>query len=244
MAEPVEMERRGHVAVIRLVVPDRRNALSAVVVQALNGCLDEVERQDDVRAVVLTGTDPAFCAGADRAELNTTSFPALDPSEPTLLDRLIAFPKPTVAAVNGMAVGGGASLALACDRRIASTSAWLQFNFVAVGLVPEGGSTHRLSRLVGWSAALDLLMSGRRISAQDAAALGLCDLVVDPSALSGTALDCADRYAASDPVAVRETKRLVLAGLDRSFAQHRIDERVTFIEMLQRRTQQNGAVPT
>jgi len=230
----VETGQDDGVAVIRLAVPERRNALGAAVVAALGEALDEAVRDDLIGAVVLTGSDPAFCAGADRSELNPSSFPVLDAEGETLLDVVAAFPKPTIAAVNGMAVGGGASLALACDQRVASTAAWLQFNFVLLGLVPEGGSTHRLSRLVGWSTALDLLMSGRRVTAEEAKDLGLVDDVVTPDALLSVAHQRAARYVAADPVAVSATKRLVLDGLDRPLAEHRVEERRQFIQALER----------
>jgi enoyl-CoA hydratase len=201
------------VRLLRLDDPDRRNAISPALQAELCAAVDTVAADPDARALVVTGTGSAFCAGAD---LDATFG---DPGLPVhvLRDRLRAtydsflrvrrLPIPTIAAVNGAAVGAGANLALCCDLRIAGRKARFGITFSRLGLHPGGGCTHFLVETLGRQRALSVLLDGGTLSADEAAATGLVlDVVDDPLA---TAIETATRYAALDPGLVADVKHTV-----------------------------------
>lgn len=165
--------RRGSVAVIRLDNPPV-NGLSYRLRVKISAGLDEAEADPSVRAVVLIGEGNYFCGGADIREFNTPNS-TRDPVTPGLIRRIAAFGKPVVAAIHGAALGGGLELALGCHYRVAQHDAKLGLPEVKLGLLPGGGGTQRLPRLVGVPAALDMIVSGKPVSAQRALELGLVD---------------------------------------------------------------------
>jgi enoyl-CoA hydratase/carnithine racemase len=172
-----------------------------------------------VRAVVLTGSGGSFCAGAD--------LKAAFVDDPDFADRLeervdeyhamiraiAGAPKPVVAAVDGAAVGFGCDLALACDLRLASTSAYFQQKFVKIGLMPDGGGTFWMPRLVGTARAMELMMTGAAVPADRAEALGIVNRVVAPERLDAEALALATELAKGPPLALAQIKQAVLEGL-------------------------------
>jgi enoyl-CoA hydratase/carnithine racemase len=212
-------ERRGAVAVLSLNRPAALNALDAELVGALSRVLESAVGDPGVRTIVLTGTGGAFCSGADLKE----ALRDLDTGV-ALGERLAAFQKnvrlivgcdkPVIAAVDGAAVGFGADLALACDLRVMSERAYLQEKFVGIGLMPDGGGTFHLARLVGLGRALELLLLGERIEAARAVELGLALRVVPEAQLLEEALALAERLADGPPLALAAIKHATRKSLD------------------------------
>ena len=209
-------EKRGHVALITLNRPEKRNALSGQLRCALLGVLDTVARDNEVRAIVVTGAgDKAFVAGADIGEFEgrtpVDQFRVM--KAPSMYDALERIAKPVIAAVNGFCLGGGMELALACDIRIASTSAKFGQPEVNLGIIPGGGGTQRLPRVVGLGSALRLILTGDMIDAAEALRLGLVEEVVAPDQLMTRAMAMAETIASKSPVAVAAAKEATRAAL-------------------------------
>jgi methylglutaconyl-CoA hydratase len=181
---PIRIEQRGAVAVWTIDRPDRMNALSRATLRAIGRLAVDVRSDESVRAIVVTGAgDRAFCAGADLKErqamtdVDVRAQLDLYRSELGALDRS---PKPVVAAINGAALGGGLELALACDLRVAAAHAVLGFPETSLAIIPGAGGTQRLPRVVGEGRAKELVLLGRRLSADEALAWGLVNRVTPP----------------------------------------------------------------
>ena len=212
-------ERRGKVALLRLNRPESLNALDRTLVDALGDALEKASADPDVRAIVLSGEGGAFCSGADLKE----ALRELDAGL-SLGERLASFQKsirtiagaaqPVIAAVDGPAVGFGADLALACDIRVLSERAYFEEKFVAIGLMPDGGGTFHLPRLLGFGRALELLLLGERIDARRALELGLTSRVLPPGEHLEAALTLATRLAEGPPLALAAIKRATRASVD------------------------------
>jgi enoyl-CoA hydratase len=205
----VRTEVSGAVARVTLDDPARRNILSGGLVTELTAAFDELESHPDVTAVVLTGAGPAFCAGADLADL----LAAAD-GDPELVrrvyagfDRVRRSPLVTIAAVNGPAVGAGLNLALVCDLRLAAASAWFDCRFLSIGLHPGGGHLRMLQRLVGPQTAAAMVLAGRRLDAAAAHTAGLVLDVTADGALLAAADELAGRIARAPRDLVLATKR-------------------------------------
>lgn len=213
------LERRGAVALIRLNRPAKRNALNARLSRELIAALDDLEADDGVHAVVITGSGQrAFCAGADMAEA-VSSHSAGAPGAPAeAVARLLRFPKPVIAAVNGYAYGGGAALAANCDIRIAAPDARFRFLGAEYGLV-VGAS--QLPRIVGGPRAKELIFSARVVEAAEAERIGLVNRVVPFHQLEAEALALAAAIAANVPAAVRASKEVIDLATDNSAAEAR-----------------------
>jgi enoyl-CoA hydratase/carnithine racemase len=217
MTEPAQVlyEKSAGVAVITLNRPDRLNAWTARMAIEFSSALERAEHEDDVGAIVITGAGRAFCAGLDLGE--SPSFDAGNRPEPKTLPWHLD--KPVVAAVNGHAIGVGATLALTADLRFIASAAKVQFPFVRLGLVSELGSHASLPRIVGHEVASDLLMSGRMIVGSEAADLGFASRCLDASDVVPAALAWAQDVAATTSrQAVAASKRLLLADLLRQLA--------------------------
>jgi enoyl-CoA hydratase/carnithine racemase len=215
-APPLLVSRSDAVATLQLNRPGTRNALNRELILALGKALEEVGADPAVRAVVLTGSGESFCSGADlrsaateRADMDMGD--RIDEFH-ALIKHIVHAPKPFVAAVDGAAVGFGADLALACDLRVFSTRGYLQEKFVKIGLMPDGGGTFWMPRLVGIGRALEFLMLGTKIEAAFALELGLCNRVVEPDLLAKSAGDLATELAKGPPLAFREIKQAVREG--------------------------------
>ena len=207
--ELVLQERRGAVTVLTVNRPEKRNALNGEVRCAFLGALAAAAREPDVRVVVLTGAGPkSFVAGADIAELAGRSMDQQRRvmAGPSIYESLWRLTKPAIAAINGYCFGGGLEIALACDMRIASSAARFGQPEISLGLIPGGGATQRLPRLIGSGAAARMIMSGEAIDATEALRLGLVDEVVAPDELLSRVLALADRIAAHSPVALAAAK--------------------------------------
>jgi enoyl-CoA hydratase len=210
--ETLLVERRERVAIITINRPEKRNALNIKTREEGAAVLEELSADNDVRVVVFTGAgDKAFIAGADIAEFSgrtaiTQREVMLGRSLFTAIDN---FPKPVIAMVNGYCLGGGCELALSCDLRIASDRASFGQPEINLGIIPGGGGTQRLTRLVGEGKAMELILTGDIIDAQTAYNLGLVNMVVPATELEARTMDLANRIAEKSPVALRLAKEAV-----------------------------------
>lgn len=195
----------GRIATITVNRPDKLNALNAGTIGELGLAINEALNRDDVGGVLLTGAGRAFIAGADISELEGQSVLAATTRSrrgQDIFRRFETSPKPTIAVINGFALGGGCELAMACHMRIASESAKLGQPEVKLGIVPGYGGTQRLPRLVGRGAAMRLLLTGDMINAAEALRIGLVDQVVAPEALLETATAVMNAMLANAPLAL------------------------------------------
>jgi enoyl-CoA hydratase/carnithine racemase len=213
----IRVERRDGVEVWTLDGEGRRNSLTVALVAELQGLLARAAGDRALRVVVVTGAgEKAFCAGADlkeRARMGPDEVHRFHAALRGALRAIEAAPQPYIAALNGAALGGGLELALACDLRIASDSAQLGLPEVGLGIIPGAGGTQRLPRLVGVARAKELVLTGRRIGAAEALAMGLVTQLAPPQGLLDEALALAERLARNAPVSLRQAKRAIDGGL-------------------------------
>src|SRR5450755_2781318 len=212
MEAVLSVEREGPVATLTMNRPATRNALDPELLEALGAALREVTADSSVRAIVLTGAGGAFCSGADLKgaledlEAGADLGPRIAQFH-ALIRAIVSAPQPFIAAVSGPAVGFGADLALACDLRVLARDAYIQEKFVAIGLMPDGGGSFWLPRLVGLGRALEFLLLGTRVDADWALSLGLANRVVPPAQAVSEAKALA--RAAGPPLALAAIKAAV-----------------------------------
>jgi 2-(1,2-epoxy-1,2-dihydrophenyl)acetyl-CoA isomerase len=216
----------GRIARIELNRPEKLNSFTAALHADLRNALDIVEATPATACLVMTGAGRAFCAGQDLNErARSPGEPAVDIGETLsrdmnpLVARLRALPFPVIAAVNGVAAGAGASLALAADIILAASSAKFSFGFCKIGLIPDGGATYSLPRLVGPARAALLALTGEAVTGVEAAAMGLVSRVVDDEALSGEAERLAAYFTTQPSAALAATKQALAASLSNSLTE-------------------------
>jgi enoyl-CoA hydratase len=207
----IELEVTDRVATLTLDDPDRRNVVSAALNDAVVAAMDELERRDDVGAVVVTGAGRAFCAGADLDDLAACRDEATLRGIYSGFLRLADSPLPTVAAVNGAAVGAGLNMALACDVIVAGEAARFDTRFLQIGLHPGGGNTWRLRRITDLQSTMALVVFGEVVDGRRAAEIGLAWACVPDGELLATARTMAGRAAAGPPELVRRMKATIQA---------------------------------
>ncbi len=211
-------EERGPIAIVTVNRPDKLNAINRDTFLELREQFAEIAANDAVRVVILTGSgSKAFVAGADIAELaslNPTQARDLSALGQSVMEGIARLPKPVIAAVNGYALGGGLELALCCHFRVAARNARLGVPEVTLGLIPGYAGTQRLPRLVGMGRALEMIVTGQPLDAEEALRVGLVNHLVDPEALLPTCIEIAQKIAARGPVAVRFALEAVQRGLD------------------------------
>ena len=219
MGNELSVEKHDRTVVIILNRPETRNALTKPLMESLIVAFDLAAKNDDVRCVVLTGAGGHFCSGAD---LRGTMA-----ADPNFFDRLEAYmdlfhdgiksiircPKPVIAALDGAAVGFGADLALACDLRVATTQAYLQEKFVNIGLMPDGGGTFWLPRLIGTARAMQAILLSEKLDARMLDALGLLAACVPPEHLRSATMGLAARIEKGPPLALAAAKKAVYENL-------------------------------
>ena len=216
MKDVLLVERlEGRVALLTVNRPEKMNALNSEVRQALFAAFRELAGDDGVRVVVITGAgEKAFIAGADIAEFKDAraveQYRSMQAGD--IYSLMEAFPKPIIAMINGFCLGGGCELAMACDIRIASEKAKLGQPEVNLGIIPGGGGTQRLPRLVGEGHANRLIMSGALIGAEEAARIGLVEQVLPADELRAATLELARGIASRSPIALQAAKETVLAA--------------------------------
>lgn len=212
----VTVDIQDGIAVITIDRPEVRNAINASVLAQISRALDELADNDDARIVIFTGAgDKAFVAGADINELAVRKpKDGLRAAMQGVYEKVEQFPKPTIAAVNGYAFGGGHELALACDIRIASTNAQFALPETSLGIMPAAGGTQRLARLVGVGRATEMILTSRRVTAQEALTMGLVTDVVELEELMAKAKATAQTILAKGPLATQLAKTVVRHGFD------------------------------
>ncbi len=235
MSEPVDtvaldvaeqailVETRGKVAVVTLNRPEVINAFNDAIRKGLPQILRELDADAAISAIVLTGAgERGFCAGADIKERRSVGAPVAERKRlmpATWIEALDGVAKPVIAAIHGICLGGGTELALACDIRVAARNARFGLPEVALGLIPGGGGTQRLPRLIGLGPALDLLLTGDRVDAERAHRLGLVTRLVDTADDALTeALRVAELIASRPPTAIAYVKEAARSGMDMDMA--------------------------
>lgn len=213
--QTILVEREGRVAILTVNRPDKMNALNEQVRSDMLAALAEVEHDDGVGVVVLTGAgEKSFIAGADIGEFaGRTPFDQRHAMRsPRIFDVMATFPKPVIAMINGFCLGGGCELALSCDLRVASEKARFSQPEINLGLIPGGGGTQRLSRLVGVGQAMRMILTGDMIGAAEAKEIGLVEMVVPHEELRAKTLELAGKIASKSPLTVRVAKEAVRAS--------------------------------
>jgi enoyl-CoA hydratase len=217
--ELVLVERDGHVGVVLLNRPRQLNALSGELMAALVGALEELDAETEIRAIVLGGDERAFAAGADVNELaGATPISLYESRRSDRWDAIRDLRTPLVAAVSGFCLGGGCELAMLCDLIVASETARFGQPEINLGVLPGGGGTQRLTRAVGKAVAMDMILTGRMLSAREALSFGLVARVVAKEVWLDEARRVAAEIAARGPVAVRLAKEAVDAAFEAPLA--------------------------
>lgn len=214
-----EVDRDSGIGILTLNRPESRNAYTEAMVQGIISTLDEAEADSELRVLIITGAGPSFCAGGDlKAMQERSGMFAGDPVElreryrlgiQGITRRFASFEKPTIAAINGAAIGAGLGLALVTDLRVASEKAKFGSTFAKVGLIPGDGSAFLLTRIIGLPRALDLLLTARIVSAEEALRMNLVHQLYAPEKVLPAAQEMAEKIAALPPNAVRAVKSLV-----------------------------------
>jgi enoyl-CoA hydratase/carnithine racemase len=246
MYENVIFDVAGGVATITLNRPDKLNAYTTEMGDEVYDAFQKVRDDDAVRSVILTGAGRGFCAGVDlehlkahQAGANASKGPRL--GEEAFLRKLplelLEFPKPVIAAVNGHAIGVGITMILPCDIRIAAAGAKMGVTFVRLGILPGLGSTHLLPRLVGPAKARELVLTGRKFTAEEAAEIGLVNEVVPAESLLDRAREVAAEFAESRPEVLAAAKQALRFGEHHGMAESMQNEQDAGIALLKR----NGA---
>jgi len=219
MEQPLVLEeRKDQVVILTLNRPEVMNAFNFAMLRALKEKVEALHFDRDVRVVIITGAgDKAFCAGADLKERATLTEDQVKEFIFTIrnLFTFIEFmSKPVIAAVNGIALGGGTELALACDIRIASTNATMGLTETRLAIIPGAGGTQRLPRLVGRGKAKELIFTGRRVDAQEALQIGLVNKICHPEKLMEECLSMATMICETGPIAIQQAKYAINYGLE------------------------------
>lgn len=243
-ASEVLVERDGAVGVVTLNRPQALNALSIPLMKQVAAAFASFEADDSIRVIVLAGSARAFAAGADIGEMKDLA--SAKAAQSALADHLARWDavgrcgKPTIAAVSGFALGGGCELAMACDIIIASDTAVFGQPEILIGVIPGAGGTQRLTKAVGKSLAMDMVLTGRRLNAREALAAGLVARVVAPEVLLAEAMKAAREIAKGSPAAARAAKAAANAAVDRQLEAGLARERVLFYELFDTKDQKEG----
>ena len=242
MGEFVQVEIEAAVAVVRLSRP-KMNALNAQVQTGIAEAAAQLATDRQVRAVILYGGEKVFAAGADIKEMADAGYAEMAVNTQRLQNAFTAIaqlPQPVIAAITGYALGGGLELALCADFRILGESAKVGQPEIQLGVIPGGGGTQRLPRLIGPSRAKDLIFTGRFVGAQEALALGLADQVVPDADVLTAAQKMASRYAGGPALALRAAKQAIDQGLDVDLASGLQLERLQFAALFATEDQKAG----
>jgi len=231
----------GPVAVLRLNRPAILNALSSAVMKDLVAALERSDEDADIRCVVITGDDRAFAAGADIQEMaEATSIEMLLRDQFALWDRIKRTKKPIIAAVNGFALGGGCELAMMCDIIVAGDNAQFGQPEISIGVIPGAGGTQRLTHAVGKAKAMEMILTGRFVSADEAFRLGLVNVVVPAEKTLDEALTLAKEISSKPPLAVRLAKETILKAQESPLHEGLEFERKNFYLLFASNDQKEG----
>ncbi len=217
------VERENDVVTVTLNRPEVMNCLSFPTLKRLRLVFHELAKDLSIRAILLTGAgEKAFCAGADlkeRKSMPAERVPNFVKNIRRTMDDIEALPQPTIAMINGFAFGGGTEMLLACDLRVAAAHAELGLTETSLAIIPGAGGTQRLPRLIGRARAKELILTGRKIGAEEAERIGLVNRIAPAGGLRQSALELARAIAANGPVAVRAAKRAIDQGADLPIAE-------------------------
>lgn len=214
--EFIKLEQQGHVGILTINREKSLNALNSKVLTDLNTAINQIEANENIYVVIITGAGRSFVAGADISEMidfNSVSSKAFSDYGNKVFLRLENLSKPVIAAINGFALGGGCELSMACDIRLASEKAKFGQPEVGLGVTPGFGGTQRLPRLVGYAKALELLFTGKIINADEALSIGLVNAVYPPDELMPKALEMANHISEQAQIAVRVCKQCIRQGM-------------------------------
>ncbi|MBT5772789.1 MAG: hypothetical protein HOH95_00245 [Dehalococcoidia bacterium] len=211
--ETIVLDRKDHITTVTLNRPDKLNALNMQMAEELHAALAIEDQDDDCRVIVITGAGRGFCSGADLTGGPSAPRASNAPSLADAAFMAMQIEKPIIAAINGVAVGGGLTMTLHCDIRIASEEARFLLPFTKLSISAEIGSTYLLPRLIGFGKATELILTSKMIGAQEAGEIGLVNSVVPADELHQTAMEMAYTIAALPPMAVRLNKKGIRLGL-------------------------------
>jgi enoyl-CoA hydratase/carnithine racemase len=221
--ELVALERDGDIVTLTIQRAEVMNCLSFPTLKRLRKLCHELKSDLSVRAILITGAgDKAFCAGADLKERKTMAperVPVFVRNIRATMDDFEALPQPTIGLINGFAFGGGTELLLACDLRIAAPHAQLGLTETSLAIIPGAGGTQRLPRLIGRARAKELILTARKIDANEAERIGLVNRIAPAGKLRETGLEVARAIAANGPVAVRAAKQAIDVGCEKPMAE-------------------------
>ncbi|MEI7469724.1 MAG: enoyl-CoA hydratase-related protein [Chloroflexota bacterium] len=234
-------EIHGKAGLIRLNRPKQRNALNGHVMGLVVAAAEAFDADPNIGAIVITGDDAAFAAGADIAEMaNATVVDMLTNGRIELWDRLKKTKKPSIAAVSGFCLGGGCELAMSCDMMIASETAQFGQPEINIGVIPGAGGTQRMTRAVGKALAMEIVLNNRWLSAKEALQYGLVNRVVPVESYLAAALELANQIAARAPLAVRIGKEMVNQAAETFLSDGLAEERRAFYVLFSTEDQKEG----
>ncbi len=239
--ENIVEEKKGKVGLIRLDRPDALNALNSALIDELGQALDAFEADEQIGAIVITGSEKAFAAGADIKEMQSKSY--MDAYKEDFIstwDRVARCRKPVIAAVAGYALGGGCELALMCDIILAADTAEFGQPEITLGIMPGAGGTQRLTRIVGKAKAMEMCLTGRRMKAEEAERAGLASRVIPANELMDEALKVADKIASFSMPTVMLAKESVNRSYETNLSEGIRFERRIFHSMFATEDQKEG----
>jgi 2-(1,2-epoxy-1,2-dihydrophenyl)acetyl-CoA isomerase len=218
MSNTITTRVENHVFYLSMNRPESLNAANEEMLSAMAQALLQAERDPDVRCVVVTGNGRGFCSGADlKAGIHGSLKEHLDRTFRPVVSRMRSINKPVVTAVNGMAAGAGASIALAGDIRVFAASAVFVEAFIGIALIPDAGSTWFLPRLVGYNRAFDLMVNAEKVNAEDAYKMGLCERVYPDEEFMARVTELAERLAMGPTLSIGLTKRALNKAMTSTF---------------------------
>jgi len=239
--EYILTETRGQVGLITLNRPQAMNALNHALVAELMDALEAFDREEQIRVMVVTGSEKAFAAGADIKEMaDKSQTEMLESDRVAVFGRICSIRKPVIAAVSGWALGGGCELAMSCDMIVASETARFGQPEITIGVIPGAGGTQRLTRAVGKAIAMEMVLNNRALSAQDALHFGLVNRVVPPERFLEEALALAESVATQAPLAVQTGKKMVNQAFERPLEEALREERKAFYDLFATADQKEG----
>lgn len=244
MGQSIQMTREESMAILTLSRNSSANALSLQLLDEMNQLLDEINKDASIRVVIVTGEgDKAFCAGADlkeRKNMNDDQVRQTVSYIGQTITRFELLEKPVIAAINGVALGGGLELALACDLRLASKKAKLGLTETSLGIIPGAGGTQRLPRLIGVGRAKELIFTARHISAMEALVYGIVEYVVEDNELMEKAKNIAKEMAQNAPLSIIQAKQAVNLGIQTDLMTGLKIERLAYNNLLTTEDRREG----
>ena len=239
--ELILSERKNRVGLITLNRPQALNALNNQLMREVMDALNDFDGDEQVGAMVITGNEKAFAAGADIKEMADKSITdMMDRDHVAVFGRIRTIQKPVIAAVSGWALGGGCEVALSCDMIVASESAKFGQPEITIGVIPGAGGTQRLTRAVGKAIAMEMILNNRTLSAQEAYQFGLVNRVVPVDGYLQEALKLADEIASRAPLAIRAAKKMINQSYELPLKDALAEEKQTFYNLFASEDQKEG----